>query len=402
MIMRPGILVQHTGLPDRSSPLVRCDVAGVMGFLPRNRWPESATRGDFLEIILRRERDLWDHPDRPLFDAPSRRAIHSFFENGGDTAHLFVICVDDLQDLVSPASAEPVLAPLLDRLREEEDIGILLAPTAAYLPSRMSRKGDVTCDGETLYGILLAHCREMNNRFLLIDAPDSLHGVALERWVAGFRQRHQKTASYGALYYPWLMDGDERVPPAAVVAGNMARLEIDNRPFGVAWPPANRTLRGVSHCEIALSWDEAGELSAQAINPLLVQPGRGMVAFGARTLSSREQYQYINSRRVLNMIVEQLRRDNEWAVFETNNPHLWDVLERDVGFRLAEFAAGGMLVAGPEDGENYSVRCDRETNLPQLRDAGQVNVEVRLRPVGTIEHIVVDLRIGDDGRVGGV
>ena len=400
--MRPGILVQHTGLPDRSSPLVRCDVAGVVGFLPRRRWPAGATTGDFLEIVLRRERDLWEHPDRLLFDAPSRRAIHSFFENGGDSAHLFVVCVDRLEDLVSPASSQPVLAPLIDRLRAEEDIGILLAPAAAYFPSRMARDGTVTCDAEALFGTLLAHCREMNNRFLMMDAPDSLHGLALERWVADFRERHADHASYGALYYPWLMDRDERVPPAAIVAGNMARLEIESRPYGVAWPPANRTLRGATHCEVELSWEEAGALSEQAINPLLVQPGRGLVAFGARTLSPTERYQFINSRRVLNMITEQLRRDNEWAVFETNNPHLWDVLERDVQFRLAQFASGGMLLGGPSGEEDFSVRCDRETNLPALRDAGQVNVEVRIRPVGTVEHIVVDLRIGDDGLAGGV
>ena len=400
--MRPGILVQHTGLPDRTSPLVRCDVAGVLGFLPRRRWPSGASAGDFLEIVIRRERDLWEHPDRLLFDAPSRRAIHSFFENGGDTAHLFVVCLDHLDDLASPASCEPVLAPLVDRLRSEEDIGILLVPAAAYMPSKMSRDGTVSCTAETLYSMLLSHCREMNNRFLMIDAPDSLHGLALERWVAEFRERNAKHASYGAIYYPWLMDRDERIPPAAVVAGNMARLEIDNRPHGVAWPPANRTLRGATHCEVDLSWDEAGGLSEQAINPLLVQPGRGLVAFGARTLSTSEKDRYINTRRVLNMVVEQLRRDNEWAVFETNNPHLWDVLERDVGFRLAQFSAGGMLLEGPGGGEDYSVRCDRETNLPQLRDAGQVNVEVRLRPVGTVEHITVDLRIGDDGRAGGI
>jgi phage tail sheath protein FI len=377
-------------------------VAGVVGFLPKLRWPSGASTGDFLEIVLRRERDLWEHPDRLLFDAPSRRAVRSFFENGGDTVHLFVVCLDSLDDLTSPAACAPVLSSLVDRLRAEEDIGILLVPGAAYLPSKMSRKGTVTCSAETIYSVLLAHCREMNNRFLMIDAPDSLHGLALERWVADFRERNAAHASYGAIYYPWLMDRDERIPPAAVVAGNMARLEIENRPFGVAWPPANRTLRGATHCEVDLSWDEAGALSEQAINPLLVQPGRGMVAFGARTLSTKENDRYINSRRVLNMVVEQLRRDNDWAVFETNNPHLWDVLERDVGFRLAQFSAGGMLLSGPGSNEDYSVRCDRETNLPQLRDAGQVNVEVRLRPVGTVEHIVVDLRIGEDGSAGGI
>jgi phage tail sheath protein FI len=337
-----------------------------------------------------------------LFDAPSRRAVHSFFENGGDKVHLFVVCLDSVDDLTSPASCEPVLSAVLDRLRSEEGIGILLVPSAAYLPSTMSRTGTVSCAAESLYSLLLAHCREMNNRFLMMDAPDSLHGMALERWVSGFRERNAEHASYGAIYYPWLLDRNERIPPAAVVAGNMARLEIENRPYGVAWPPANRTLRAATHCEVELSWDEAGMLSEQAINPVLVQPGRGLVAFGARTLSTTENYRYINSRRVLNMVVEQLRRDNEWAVFETNNPHLWDVLERDVGFRLAQFASGGMLLDGPSGDQNYSVRCDRDTNLPQRRDAGQVNVEVRLRPVGTVEHITVDLRIGDMGRAGGV
>jgi len=400
--VRPGILVQHTGLPDRSSPLVRCDVAGIVGFLPRRRWPQGASEGDYLEIVLRTERDLWEHPDRLLFDAPSRRAVRSFFANGGDLVHLFVVCVGELADLVAPASAEPALAPLINRLRAEEDIGILLVPAAAWFPSRMDRTGTVTADAECLYGMFLAHCREMNNRFLMMDAPDSLHGLALERWVADFRQRHAAHASYGAIYYPWLLDKDERVPPAAVVAGNMARLEIDHRPFGVAWPPANRTLRGATHCEVELNWEEAGGLSEQAINPLLVQPGRGLVAFGARTLSLSEDMKFVNSRRVLNMVTEQLRRDSEWAVFETNNPHLWDVLERDVLFRLAQFGSGGMLLEGPSGQDDYTVQCDRETNLPALRDAGQVNVQVRLRPVGTVEHIVVDLRIGDDGRAGGV
>lgn len=142
-------------------------------------------------------------------------------------------------------------------------------------------------------------------------------------------------------------------------------------------------------------------MAEAALNPIVVQPGRGLVAFGARTLSLSSGLRFVNSRRVLNMVLEQLRRDNQWAVFETNNPHLWDVLERDVMFRLGEFANGGMLV-GSEDSESFTVRCDRETNLPSLRDAGMVNVQVRMRPVGTVEHIVVDLRLGDSATPGGV
>lgn len=398
--MRPGIVIQHTGLPDRSSELVRCDIAGVVGFIPRARWPEGASAGDFLELVLRRERDLWEHPDRDLFDPAARQAVVGFFANGGDVAHLFGVCVANEDELRTPVGAELTLSALLDRLRAEEDIAILLVPAAAYMRCELDRKGGVRADAEAVYGLLLAHCREMNNRFLVLDAPRGLHGSPLSRWVAGFRQRHAAHASYGALYYPWIFDGDTLCPPSGVIAGSYARLELERRPFGVGWPPANHALRGVTHPEVELDWDEAGALAEEAINPIVIQPGRGVAAFGARTLSADPNMRYVNSRRVLNLVTEQLRRDNEWAVFETNNPHLWDVLERDVAFRLDEFAGGGLLVAGPEGGE-YDVRCDRETNLPALRDAGQVNVRVTLRPVGTVEHVVVDLRIGDDALAGG-
>ena len=399
--MRPGIVVQHTGLPDRSSELVRCDIAGIIGFIRRDQWPEGASAGDFMELVLRREKDLWDHPDRSLFDPAARRAVQQFFRNGGDTAHIFGVCVHSDQDLKTPASTQSVLGPLFDRLRDEEDIALLVVPAAAYLRCELKRSGEVIADAEVLYGELLKHCREMNNRFLVMDAPRGLHGAPLLRWVQEFRQRHVADASYGAIYYPWLMDRDEIFPPSSTMAGAYARLEVENRPYGVAWPPANRPLLGVTHAEVELEWDEAGELAEAALNPIVVQPGRGLVAFGARTLSTTSSFQYVNSRRVVNMVLEQLRRDNQWAVFETNNPHLWDVLERDVIFRLGEFANGGMLMAG-DDSDGFTVRCDRETNLPAMRDAGMVNVQVRLRPVGTVEHIVVDLRLGDTATPGGV
>ena len=96
------------------------------------------------------------------------------------------------------------------------------------------------------------------------------------------------------------------------------------------------------------------------------------------------------------MVTEQLRRDSEWAVFETNNPHLCNVLERDVRFRMSEFAGAGLL-EDRHEGEGYLVRCDEETNLTVARDEGRVQVQISMRPIGTVETIVVDLMIGGDG-----
>jgi hypothetical protein len=394
--MRPGIVVQYAHAPDRGSERVRSDVAGIIGFIPPERWPEGATAGDLSEIVVRRKGDLWGHPDRDLFDVAARQAAEAFFENGGDCAHVFGVCLSSLDELKSPASAAGVLTPLFDRLRAEDDIAILLAPAAAYFRCEMGRDGTVRSDAEVLYDELLAHCREMNNRFLIMDVPKGLHGEPLLQWIRGYRDREASTRSYGAVYYPWLMKGDEMVPPSGAISGSFSRIEAEHAPFGVAWPPANTPLLGVTHTEVDLDWQEAGVYAGEAINPIVIQQGRGIVAFGARTLSSDPNFKFINSRRIVNMVTEQLRRDSEWAVFETNNPHLWNVLERDVRFRMSEFAGAGLL-EDRHEGEGYLVRCDEETNLTVARDEGRVQVQISMRPIGTVETIVVDLMIGGDG-----
>jgi phage tail sheath protein FI len=394
--MRPGIVVQYARAPDRTGEQVRSDVAGIIGFVPPERWPEGATAGDYSEVLLRRKGDLWEHPDRDLFDPAARQAAEAFFENGGDMAYVFGVCLSSLDELRSPASAIGVLAPLFDRLRAEDDIAILLVPGAAYLRCEVSRDGQVRADAEVLYDELLAHCREMNNRFLIMDVPKGLHGELLLRWIRAFRKRDPATRSYGAIYYPWLMKGDEVHPPSGAVAGTFSRIEAEHAPFGVSWPPANTPILGVTHTEVELDWQEAGVYAEESVNPIVVQQGRGIVAFGARTLSVDPNFMFINSRRIVNMVTEQLRRDSEWAVFETNNPHLWNVLERDVRFRMSEFAGAGLL-EDRHEGEGYLVKCDEETNLNMSRDLGQVQVQISMRPIGTVETIVVDLKIGDNG-----
>ena len=164
----------------------------------------------------------------------------------------------------------------------------------------------------------------------------------------------------------------------------------------MVWPPANVALRGVTHPEVELNWAEAGAYAERSINPLVVQAGRGVIIFGARTLSNEVRYQFINTRRIVSMIVEQLRRDTAWAVFETNNPHLWDVLDRDVRYRLEQFSSAGALRSESKE-EDYRVLCDSSVNTPASLDAGQVNVEVTLRPVGTTERVLIDLCIGGEG-----
>jgi uncharacterized protein len=397
--LRPGIIVQHATERVRESAVVRSDVLGVIGVVARDRWPRGLGRGDFLELKLTSHEELERNAGRVLFDPASRRAVKNFFENGGRLCHLFGLLIESEQDLQVPDPFEHLFAPLIDRLRGEEDIALLAMPCLAYLPLLFEgRRAVVT--GEPVWKLLLNHCHEMNNRFLVIDPPRELHDEHLIDWVDRFRTDNRAVSSYGAIYYPWLYEGDDEYPPSGSIAGVYARVEAEHEPFGVKWPPANEVVRGATHPSVELRWAEGGVLLQAGINPILVQPSRGIVIWGARTLSKDSNWIHINSRRIVSFICEQVRRDSEWAVFENQSPELWSTITRIVRGRLDQLWSSGLLT-GEVAGQEYLVQCDAQTNPPALREAGQVNVMIRLRPISTTEFIVVELRLGSDGSAGG-
>jgi hypothetical protein len=389
--MRPGIIIQHGALPQRARDVVRCDLTAILGFVPPEAWPEGASAGDFVTIQLDRTEDLDSHPYGALVDDAARRAALSYFENGGETCHLYAVCVASAD--VVPADPDGPLAPLLHHLRCEDDVAILACPALAWARVHVSRDGVVTTDADGLIDLLLAHCRQMNNRFVVLDAPRGLHGELLRRWTLALRDRNPEDRAFGAVYYPWLRRGDELLPPSGAICGVFARSELEHGAYGVAWPPANQRLDGVTHTDVDVDWAEAGQLTDMGLNPIVMQPGRGVIVWGARTLSRDPRWLHINSRRAVGLIAEQLRRDNEWAVFEVNDPSLWKVIERDVLVRLDQFWEAGLL-AGPRSRAEYSVHCGEATNPAPARDRGELNVSVLLRPVGTIERIHIDLRLG--------
>ena len=58
-----------------------------------------------------------------------------------------------------------------------------------------------------------------------------------------------------------------------------------------------------------------------------------------------------------------------------------------------EFWNLGLLELSQE-GEKYFVMCNEQNNPRHSLDAGYINVEVRLQPVGTTEQILIDFTIG--------
>ena len=392
MAIRPGIIIQHARAEIREGEVVRSDIAGFIGAVVRDRWPEGTVAGDYVEYEIARwaqvaETDLVDQ-----IDPATLHAMRQFFLNGGTACYAFGVCVETLDQLLESDPALSVWTPLLQRLRGEEDLGVITIPVLAHIPYSWGSDG-VEVPTTAPLVMFLEHCMEMNNRFLIIDPPKDLHEQPLIDWVRDLRDRRPELSCYGAVYYPWLKHGDEVFAPSGTIAGVFARVDREHEPFGIRWPPANQVLKGVTHPQVKIRWSESGELTNEHINPILTQPARGVVVWGARTLSRVPRWQHINARRIVSMISEQVRRDSEWVVFENQRPELWEVVARTVRTRLDQLWSAGLLT-GSQAGEDYAVRCDAETNPLIVREEGEIHVEITLRPITTTEFIVVELRLG--------
>ncbi len=113
----------------------------------------------------------------------------------------------------------------------------------------------------------------------------------------------------------------------------------------------------------------------------------GIRVWGARTLSSDPAWRYINVRRLFNYVEKSIERGTQWIVFEPNDEDLWARVRRDVEAFLTTVWRDGALF-GRTASEAFYVKCDAELNPPEVRDQGQLVIEVGLAPVKPAEFVI--------------
>lgn len=245
---------------------------------------------------------------------------------------------------------------------------------------------------------LLEHCERLADRFALLDPPPGLDPYAALTWRAGF------DSSYGAVYYPWLRVAEPGaaargvgaggagrrgagrwIPPSGHVAGVIARTDLAR---GVHQAPANEPVRGAMDLAVRVDRAEQDLLNPAGVNCVRAFSGRGLLVWGARTLSSDPQWRYVSVRRLVIMIRRAITDAMPWAVFEPHDRRLRLVLTGVIqGFLTDLWQAGALAGTGPE--EAFLVKCDDETNPPDVVEAGQLVVEVRVAPVRPAEFVVL-------------
>jgi len=241
-----------------------------------------------------------------------------------------------------------------------------------------------------LQGKMIAHCELAGDRMAILDAPPGLLPQEVLEW-------RMETAGYdskmSALYYPWIEVMDPltkrplMIPPSGHVAGVWCRVDATR---GVHKAPANEVILGANGLSFQVTHAEQGGLNKVGINCIRSFPGRGIRIWGARTLSSDPEWRYINVRRLFNYVAESIMEGTQWSVFEPNDETLWTALRISASNFLTRVWRSGALF-GSTPAQAFYVKCDAETNPPEVIEAGQVVCEIGIAPVKPAEFVIFRL-----------
>lgn len=391
--LSPGVYVEEIDSGSHSIEGVGTSTAGFVGAAPNPDafLDEAVAINNWSEFRRRYVRDGDKGTDLA-------NAVYGFFLNGGSRCY------------VVNTKADGAIAGKgrgLDALAAIDEIAIIAAPGRTDAAS---------------HGALLDAAETLKDRVAILDAPPRVDDVEVLTRAAdgsagtpavpaaegeapppargrgpkpGMRPR-DSDGGYGACYFPWLKgrdaidpDSQVQIPPSGHMAGIYARTDSER---GVHKAPANVTIRGAEGLTQILSRAEQDVLNPVGVNCIRFFTREGVRVWGARTLApSSSNWRYLNVRRLFNMIEESIAISTRWVVFEPNAGPLWKDIQRDVGaFLTLLWRQGALAGARPEDA--FFVKCDAETNPPEVVDAGQVVVVIGIAPVKPAEFVI--FRIG--------
>jgi phage tail sheath protein FI len=242
---------------------------------------------------------------------------------------------------------------------------------------------------EAVQGALISHCERNKYRIAVLDGPRNTPLVSDLQ-----RHRNNFDSKYAALYAPWLMSLDLRngstitVPPSGHVAGIYARS--DNT-IGVHKAPANEVVRNILDVEIPFSTGEQDVLNPAGINLIRDLTPRGIRVWGARTITSDQEWKYVNVRRLFIFLEHSIDIGTQWVVFEGNSEDLWARVTATItAFLTGVWKSGALMGTKPE--EAFFVTCDRSTMTQDDIDNGRLICEIGVAPVMPAEFVI--FRIG--------
>ncbi len=376
----PGVYVEE--VPSGSAPIagVGTSTAGFIGLVPDDASMPKLPDGTAYELAPTGEPQLvtsFGEFTRKFGEVSSRadansvlgHAVRGFFLNGGTRCW-----VTRVNTLAAGENSDPI-DEALNGFEGVDEIALVTAPI----------KPPEGIDAVRMNAIrekLLSHCEKLQDRFALLDSAEEVAGLTAENINT------TRESTYGALYFPWIdVSGKGTfVPPSGHIAGMYARVDATR---GVHKAPANEVIRGALNLKYRVGKPIQDGLNPEGVNALRMF-GNTVKVWGARTLKKNDEFTYINIRRLFNFLRESIEEGLQWAVFEPNDTDLWAKISRNVGAFLNNvWTSGAFFGNNPE--EAYFVKCDDETNPPEVRDLGQVVTEIGVAVTKPAEFVIFRL-----------
>jgi phage tail sheath protein FI len=232
---------------------------------------------------------------------------------------------------------------------------------------------------------LITQCELLKYRFAVLDgAPHNSDVAAIQA------HRNNYDSKYAAYYQPWLQTLDLTtgnallVPPSGAVIGIYARSDNER---GVHKAPANEVVRNVFDLEYTFGNGEQEVLNPVGVNLIREFTGRGIRVWGARTLSSDQEWKYVNVRRLFIFLEHSIDNGTQWVVFEPNNEELWARVKSTIeAFLFGIWKTGALMGTKPE--EAYFVKVDRTTMTQDDIDNGRLVVLIGVAPTMPAEFVI--------------
>ena len=392
----PGIYVQEVPGGPRLIQAVPTSTAAFVGLAPLKdafvNIPQAVNNwSQFLQKFA---------PEEGAESTPLSMGVYGFFENGG--SRCFVV----------NTGPGPSIQKGLDALRTYDEVAIVAAPGRHDPASHQA---------------IVTHCEREKDRVAILDPPEEVDDITMLTEVAtvplpddgdddggksgggsggsggGKASKASEEPSpdavgpprsaYATFYFPWitvmdpLSDALVNVAPSGHVAGIWARTDTTR---GVHKAPANEPVNGALNLRYRLTREEQGVLNQAGVNAIRLFAREGIRVWGARTVSNDTEWIYVSVRRLFCMIGESIAEGTNWIVFEPNDRTLWKHVRRDIGaFLTRVWRDGALMGATPE--EAFYVKCDEETNPPDVVGAGQLVAQIGIAPVKPAEFIVFQI-----------
>lgn len=195
---------------------------------------------------------------------------------------------------------------------------------------------------------------------------------------------------HAAYYAPYIKNLNDRyIAPSSFVAGVACSRYINE---GFQSPPAGARypLRGATDLRFEISAQQQEVTYALGLNPIRSLPNRGIVAWGARTLSSNALFKFVNTRAILNVLLDVMGRSFDDILFEQIDSAgtVYARVKSIASQVLGQFFRQGALY-GSRPEQAYLVICSDANNNANDLEAGTVRLDVYVATSPTLERLLV-------------